>query len=53
VELLVELGLKGGYQSSERVIKGKLTWLLENNYLTHQLNLQVRSRRQLKPSANG
>jgi hypothetical protein len=39
VEVLVELSL-GGYRSN-KVLQGKATWLAANNYMDHQINLQV------------
>jgi len=39
VELLMELGLRG-FRSEKRV-QAKVTWISEDNYLEHQLNVQV------------
>jgi len=40
LELLMELGLRG-FRSDKRV-QAKVTWIAEENYLEHQLNVQVR-----------
>jgi len=40
VELLMELGLRG-FRSEKRV-QAKVTWVAEDKYLEHQLNVQVR-----------
>ena len=39
VELLMELGVRGF--RSDKLVKAKVTWVAENNYLEHQLNVQV------------
>ena len=39
VELLMELALRG-FRSEKRV-QAKVTWIAEENYLEHQLNVQV------------
>ena len=39
VELLMELKLRG-FRSDKRV-QTKVTWIAEENYLEHQLNVQV------------
>jgi len=39
VELLMELGLRG-FRSEKRV-QAKVTWIAEDNFLEHQLNVQV------------
>ena len=39
VELFVELAMNG--YTNNKVFKGKVTWLAENNKLEHQLNAQV------------
>jgi len=41
VELFIELGLTG--YRHDKLFKGKVTWLAENNNLEHQLNAQVTS----------
>jgi len=40
VELLMELKLRG-FRSSEKRVQGKLTWIPEEKFLEHQINLQV------------
>jgi len=40
VELLMELGVRG-FRSEKRA-QAKVTWIAENSYLEHQLNVQVR-----------
>lgn len=39
VELFIDLAFNG-YRYN-KLFKGKVTWLTENNYLEHQLNMQV------------
>ena len=43
VELLMELEARG-FRSEQKRVQAKLTWVAENNYLEHQLNVQVRKR---------
>jgi len=41
VELLMELQARG-FRTQEKRVQAKVTWVAENNYLEHQLNVQVR-----------
>jgi len=43
VELLVEVQARG--YRSDKLVQAKVTWVSEDNYLEHQLNVQVRHRR--------
>jgi len=42
VELLMELKARGFRRSEEKKVQAKVTWVAEQNFLEHQINMQVR-----------